>query len=286
MFLYYLLLSKKLQSLAKGVKPGINRNDVYNLTFAAPTLPEQKRIVAILDEAFAGIDKAIANTERNLENARELFESFLNEVFTKAEEDCDSKPMGEIAELIDSLHKTPRYITEGGFPMIRVTDLKGGLLNLKTARRVDQATFEEFSKRHKPEIGDLILSRVGTYGVPVVVETDEPFCLGQNTVFITPTVKSHWLYFYIMSASAKSQIDQFVAGTTQPTISLKNIRSIMVPIPETIEQEKQVLNIQSVKAMVNDLEFNLKSKLKALQELKQSILHKAFSGELTSDPIH
>ena len=76
-FLYHCLQSLNLTSLAKGVKPGINRNDVYRLQFAFPPLPEQKRIVAILDEAFAGIATAIANTEKNLANARELFGSHL-----------------------------------------------------------------------------------------------------------------------------------------------------------------------------------------------------------------
>jgi type I restriction enzyme S subunit len=78
MFLYHCLKSLQLTRLAKGVKPGLNRNEVYRIEFAFPPLSEQKRIVAILDEAFEGIDTAVANTEKNLANARELFESSLD----------------------------------------------------------------------------------------------------------------------------------------------------------------------------------------------------------------
>ena len=81
-FLYHLLKRLELPMLADGVKPGINRNRVYDLEAAFPPLPEQKRIVAILDEAFAGIDRAIANTEKNLVNAREIFKSHLNSVLS------------------------------------------------------------------------------------------------------------------------------------------------------------------------------------------------------------
>jgi type I restriction enzyme S subunit len=77
LFLFYLLSKLNLPKLAKGVKPGINRNDVYSLTASIPPLPEQNRIVAILDKVFLTIDKAKANAEKNLANAKELFESYL-----------------------------------------------------------------------------------------------------------------------------------------------------------------------------------------------------------------
>jgi type I restriction enzyme S subunit len=82
-FLYYLLTTLDLPRLAKGVKPGINRNEVYSQTVKIPPLPEQQRIVGILDEAFDGIATAKANAEKNLQNARALFESHLNSVFTQ-----------------------------------------------------------------------------------------------------------------------------------------------------------------------------------------------------------
>ncbi len=99
-FLYNLLQTLELPKLAKGVKPGINRNEVYSIRVKIPPLPEQQRIVAILDEAFEGIATATANAEKNLANARELFESTLQTVFTSKGNTWEEKTLGEIANVI------------------------------------------------------------------------------------------------------------------------------------------------------------------------------------------
>jgi len=97
-FLYYLLTTLELTKLAKGVKPGINRNEVYSLTTNVPPLAEQQRIVGVLDEAFAGLATAQANAEKNLQNARALFESHLQSVFTQRDKGWVEKKVSEVAK--------------------------------------------------------------------------------------------------------------------------------------------------------------------------------------------
>jgi type I restriction enzyme S subunit len=167
--------------------------------------------------------------------------------------------------------------------MVRVTDIKDGVLNLSNARRVDNSTFVEFSKRHTPKIGDIVLSRVGSYGVPALVESDELFCLGQNTVFIIPQINSQLVYFFLRSPNCQQQIEKFVAGTTQGTISLQSIKKIRVPIPLYSEQITLASEISCVLRKTQSLEIIYRQKIAALKELKQSILQKAFTGELTAD---
>lgn len=288
-FLFHFLKSPKVQqyvinlSARAAGQTGLNKETIEPYLIPLPPLHEQKRIVAILDEAFEGIDRAIANTKKNLTNARELFESYLNVIFTQKGDGWIEKQLGDIAELIDSLHKTPSYIDEGGFPMVRVTDIKDGVLNLTNARRVDEATFVEFSKRHTPKLGDIVFSRVGSYGVPALVQSDVLFCLGQNTVFIIPKIDSQLLYFFLRSPNSQEQIEKFVAGTTQGTISLRSIKLIRVPIPPSSEQVDLAANLNSVLIETQRLEAVYQQKLAALNELKQSILQKAFTGELTVD---
>jgi type I restriction enzyme S subunit len=244
-----------------------------------PPLPEQQRIVAILDEAFAAIAKAKANAEQNLKNAKELFESFLQGVFENKGQGWEEKKLAEVADLIDSLHTTPKYTTEG-YPMVRVTDIKPGFLNLSKTKKVEKKTFDNFSKRYTPKIGDIVLSRVGSYGVSAIVNTNEPFCLGQNTVFLIPKINSNYFYYFLNSAYAKKQIDKMVAGTTQPTISLKSIKEISVPQPNSKEQKIIVEKIEALSTETKRLEVIYTQKLSDLEELKKSILQKAFSGEL------
>lgn len=109
-FLFYLLSQLDLPKLAKGVKPGINRNDVYSISFPIPPLSEQKQIVSILDNAFAAIDQAKANVERNLQNAKELFQSQLNEIFSQKGDGWDIKQLQEVCEVKDGTHDSPKYV--------------------------------------------------------------------------------------------------------------------------------------------------------------------------------
>lgn len=104
-FLFYLLLSKEFTEYAitgsiRAGMPKINRNHLFNFTTYIPLLPEQKRIVAILDEAFEGIDRAIANTEKNLANAREIFESYLNAIFTQKGDDWVETKLGKLCHKV------------------------------------------------------------------------------------------------------------------------------------------------------------------------------------------
>lgn len=100
-FLYYLLSTLNLPSLAKGVKPGINRNEVYALPVKVPLLAEQRRIVAILDEAFDGIATAKANAEKNLRNAREVYAAHVQSIFSRTGAGWTTKTLDQISTNLD-----------------------------------------------------------------------------------------------------------------------------------------------------------------------------------------
>lgn len=134
----------------------------------------------------------------------------------------------DVAEVIDSLHKTPSY-TNSGFPMVRVTDVKYGELQLDKTLKVDEATFSEFSRRYTPKPGDIVITRVGTYGVSAQVK-DINFCLGQNTAAIIPKlINPRYLYAALNSSFLRGQIESSVVGSTQKTISLKCIKALKIP---------------------------------------------------------
>ena len=144
--------------------------------------------------------------------------------------------LDEVATIIDSLHKTPTY-SDAGHPMIRVMDVQGGFLRVTDALRVSDNVFEEFTRRYKPKRGDIVFSRVGSYGNASYVNTDEPFCLGQNTALISPAINGRFLHLFLQTADARRQIDELVVGSTQKTISLKSIAALQIPIPPRDELE-------------------------------------------------
>lgn len=261
-------------------QPQITRKSLDPIEISYPeSLQEQRRIVKIINEAFGSIAKAKENAEKNLQNTSNLYLSFQYSVFLNDDKRWNESKLGTIADLIDSLHTTPKYNDEG-VPMVRVTDIKQGILNLSQTKKVTNSTYEEFSKRHKPKKGDIVFSRVGSYGVSSYVNSDEPFCLGQNTVFIVPKEDSKFIFYFLGSPNSKEQIDRLVAGTTQPTISLKSIKEIIVPCPSKKEKQQIIEKIDFVNAEIKKLESVYQQKLTDIEELKKSILNKAFRGNL------
>jgi type I restriction enzyme S subunit len=147
-----------------------------------------------------------------------------------------TRRLDEVATIIDSLHKTPAY-SEQGLPMVRVTDIKGGFLDLSGTLKVADDVFVEFTRRHRPQRGDIVFSRVGTYGNASYVAGDAPFCLGQNTALIHPSINSRFLHYCLQSPAVREQIEHSVVGSTQKTISLKSISALQIPVPPDPELE-------------------------------------------------
>lgn len=181
----------------------------------------------------------------------------------------DIVKLDELVDVIDSLHKTPKYVNIG-IPMIRVKDLYEGYFNISTPVYVTEEVYEEFSKKHKPKYGDILFSRVGSYGITSYVISREKFCLGQNTVVITnydEAINCKYLYYNMISSSVKNQIEMSVTGSTQKTISLKSIRGFNITLPP-IQEQKAIAHILSTL----DEKIETKNQInKKLEEMAQAI---------------
>jgi len=243
--------------------------DILNINLNLPPLKEQQRIVAKLDAVFNKIDDVKKNTELNLNNIKSFFQKYVDLVIDKGE----TKNISDVAELIDSLHTTPKKYLDKGYPMVRITDVKTGPLSFKKVKRVDKKTFEQFSKRHTPKIGDIIYSRVGaSYGVSSYVINNQDFCLGQNTVFIVPKINPKFLYYFLNSKIAKSQYDSMVAGGAQPTISLKSIKKVALKVPEKKIQQEIVLKIDLILEYKDNIVKYYQGKINLLKNLREAVL--------------
>ena len=289
-FLYHCLKFLQLPKLAKGVKPGINRNDVYRIIFSFPSLSEQKRIVAILDDVFARIDDAIANTEKNLTNARELFESYLSDVFSRKGKGWIEKKLSTVVEPDCSLSYgivQPGKEYEGGLPVARPTDLKAKTIHLSNLKRIDPLLADSY-QRTKLNGGELLLCVRGSTGV-VSIAADE--LKGSNVTrgivpirFDQELVYQSFGYYMLISKPIQDQIKEQTYGAALMQINIRDLRKVLVFFPKQ-QEEQQILikKLSQIEEKAQRLEAIYQQKLTALNELKQSILQKAFTGELTAD---
>jgi type I restriction enzyme, S subunit len=292
-FLKYMLLSKFMQDRihAKGTGAtvkGIKAQLLKKVKISFPrSLPEQKRIVSIVDEAFEAIDIAIDNTKQNLTNARELFDSYLNAIFTQKGDGWEWVTLSEITtDITDGDHQPPPK-SESGIPFITISNInkQDRTVDFSNTFKVSSEYFNKLKHNKKPRQGDILYTVTGSYGIPVVVDHALDFCFQRHIGLIRPDLEtnSKCLYYMLLSRHLLNQADECATGTAQKTVSLSGLRRFSVPKIPKEQQETIVAELDILSEQICRLEAIYQQKLTALNELKQSILHKAFTGELTAD---
>ena len=283
-YLFYALKLLNLQKLAKGVKPGVNRNDVYALKIPMPPLPEQKRIVVTLDEGFEGIEAAVANAEKNLANARELFEIYLNSVFLEKGVGRTEKSFSEICEITSRLvdPREPEFIDLLHLGAGNIVSLTGEVVDVKTAR-------EEGLKSGK----FLFDSTMVLYSKirPYLMKACRPEFSGLCSADVYPLLPNQqhldrdFLFYMLMS---RGFTDYAIAGSDRagmPKVNRDYLFRYKTWLPPVAEQKQLASKLDSTSGECRRLEAIYLQKLASLGELKQVILHKAFAGELTTRDV-
>jgi type I restriction enzyme, S subunit len=286
MFLYYLLSRLDLPSLATGVKPGINRNNVYNIDIKTPPFPEQKRIVSILDRAFADIEKARANAEQNLKNARELFDSYLQKVFTEKGDGWEEEVLNTNVKFIDYRGRTPKK-TEAGLRLITAKNVRPGYLQRDPEEFVAPDSYDGWMTRGIPLKGDVLFTTEAPLGYVAQLDTDEKVVFAQRIITLQPNrnrINETFLKYMIQSEPIQRSILDQGTGATVKGIKAKLLKLIKIYYPKRLDDQKNIaLKLDELNQKTKDLESIYTKKIAALDELKKSLLQKAFSGELTKE---
>lgn len=249
-------------------------------------LSVQQRIVAILDQAFEGIAKARANAEQNLQNARALFESHLQSVFTQRGEGWVESNLDKVCDLITcGVAATPKYVDEAvGVPFLSAQNVRDGEVVLDKFRHVSIEFHRELTKKNKPTKGDVLYSRVGSkFGEAGVVEHDFEFSVYVSLTLIKPKpliLNSYFLKHYLNSAFVKSIALKSISSSGVPNLNVKDVRQFPIKLPSLSNQEKFVQEINKLRVETQRLEALYQRKIACLDELKKSLLQQAFSGAL------
>ena len=282
-FVEYYLNSISLQPYVSGMaQPKLNQKALNSIPIPMPPIAEQKRIVAILDEAFEGCDRAISNTENNLANAREIFESYLNAIFTEKGNGWEEKKLEDICSITSKL-VDPRQSDFLDLPHIgagNIIPLTGGIIEVKTAR-------EEELKSGKFLFDEtmVLYSKIRPY----LMKACRPDFSGLCSADVYPLLPNDgqldrdFLFHLLMS---RNFTDYAISGSDRagmPKVNRDHLFRYSIWIPNLLEQIKIVQKIDEIARETQRLEAIYRQKLTALKELKQSILQKAFTGELTAD---
>jgi type I restriction enzyme S subunit len=290
-FLYYFLSTKVEESLriaAGAAQPNLSTEQINNFEIPLPPLPEQQLIVAILDEAFAAIAKAKANAQQNLQNAKELFESYLQGVFENKGEGWEKKTLGEIGKVIGGYSfKSTDFEKEGKYQVLRMGNVRPGIIRENENPVFINKLDESVLKRALLLPNDVIITQTGTknkrdYGFTVIIE-NENYLLNQRISAIRFS-KNYLPKFFLYYSWTNLFKDQYFANETgtvgQGNVGIGAITEAIIPVVSLKTQQAIVQKLDSLNAETKKLESIYQQKIKNLEELKKSVLQKAFSGGL------
>ena len=259
------------------------------LEIPIPPLPEQQRIVSILDEAFAAIAKAKANAEQNLRNAKELFESYLQGVFENKGEGWEEKSLEELVDERCTLSYgivQPGDEYADGLPVIRPTDLTEKFIKVKGLKRVDPKLADGY-KRTKLDGNELLLCVRGSTGVvSIALKELEGANVTRGIVpirFDRKIINQEFGYYLLISNYIQKQIKAKTYGAALMQINIGDLRKVRTPYPLLTDQQTILQKLHSLSAATKRLEAIYQQKINDLEEMKKSILQKAFNGGLHYD---
>jgi type I restriction enzyme S subunit len=289
-FVFHLLKDFDLQRFASGTGvPTLNRNFVHDEAVSVPALPEQRRIVGILDEAFEGIATAKANAEKNLQNARALFESHLQSVFTQRGEGWEEKPLADLCDIKHGFAFKSEFFTDSGDYVL----LTPGNFYESGGYR-DRGEKQKYYSGEIPDgfvlsKGDLLVAMTeqaaGLLGSPVLIPESDKFLHNQRLGLVTKKPGVPWtneFFFHVFNTHAvRKAIHDSASGVKVRHTSPTKIGDVVVFFPTSIAQQRAIVStLTDLEAETTRLASIYQQKLAALDELKKSLLHQAFSGEL------
>lgn len=297
--------------------PGVSRKDIYSIDVSIPPVPEQLRIIAKLETILAKVETcrermnkiplilkrfrqsvlAAASSGRltsewrkqNKDSAAADYTQEAISDFPILPETWIWQPLAALCEkIVDCPHSTPKW-TNTGRLCVRTTNFKPGFLDLTETRYVSDETFRERILRVKPQTGDILYSREGgILGIACMIPKGVELCLGQRMMLFRPhnsftgALLMHWLN----SPAIVHRVQDLTGGSASPHLNVKDIKNLPTPVPPLAEQHEIVRRVEALFKIAECIEERYKKAKSHVDKLTQSILAKAFRGELVSQDLN
>lgn len=283
-FLFYFLSTKVEESLriaAGAAQPNLSTEQINNFEIPLPPLPEQQRIVAILDEAFAAIAKAKANAQQNLKNAKELFDSYLQKVLS--DKKWETKTIGDVCEKVE-YGSSSKSKEVGKIAVLRMGNIQNGRFVWDKLVYSDD---EEDNKQYLLKYNDVLFNRTNSpelVGKTAIYKGEMPAIFAGYLIRLHRKEKlldADYLNYYLNSEMAMEYGKTVViSSVNQANINGTKLKGYPIPCSPLNEQQTIVQKLDALSAQTKKLEAIYQQHLNDLDELKKSVLQKAFRGEL------
>lgn len=245
-----------------------------------PSLPEQERIVARIEELFSELDKSVETLKKTKAQLAVYRQAVLKEAFDV----CDKVVTVDYVcqHITDGDHMPPPK-SANGIPFIMISNINNNCICWENTAFVNKDYYNNIDVKRKPKIGDVLYTVTGSFGIPVLVDFDREFCFQRHIALLRPNEKiSHkFLYYAMQEPQVYAQASKKATGTAQKTVGLGVLRKIEIPFVDSIETQKNiVVNLESRLSVCDSIEKTVATALQEAEAMRQSILKQAFEGRL------
>jgi type I restriction enzyme S subunit len=272
-YLYYFFTSPYFQNFIKGVgsraaQAGFNKDDLKNAVIPLVSLDEQRKIASMLDK----VSDLIAKRRQQLDKLDEMVKARFVEMFGAEQRQTT---VSDICTIItDGTHQPPKFIP-AGIPFLFVSNIVSNQITYETEKYISEETYHDLIKRTPIELGDILLSTVGSYGHPAIVKEDKKFLFQRHIAYLKPNHKmilSEYLHSALLSYDVQRQIEEKVKGVAQKTLNLSEIRKIRLPIPSMDSQYHFCQFVEQTEKTKNTISHSLEK----LETLKKALMQEYF----------
>lgn len=291
---YYALQSVNIPNL------GYRRHFPLFNKFSIPLPPfaEQQRIVDRIESLFAKLDEAKEKAQAVVDSfetrkAAILHKAFTGELTAKWREEhgvgmesWEVRTLDSVCSSIFDGDHMPPPKAESGIPFLVISNVNTGHLTFENTRFVPQEYYDTLSDTRKPQLGDVLYTLVGSFGIPVVVNSKRPFCFQRHMALLRPIdVSPQFLWYILQTPEMYDKASSIATGTAQLTVPIKGLRAMTIPRPKIAEQVEIVRILDGFFAREQSAKEAAEIVLDQIELMKKSIFARAFRGELgTNDP--
>lgn len=277
-YLWYLTNDEDFWEKGGTAQPYVRVPETLARRVCLPPLEEQRAIADFLDTETARIDTLIAKKRRMIDLLDERFDCHVRQRLADA---GPVLPLKRRWRVVDCKHRTPEYIDDG-YPVVSPGDVSPGRLDLARAHRfVGEADFRDLADPiRKPRRGDIIYSRNASIGVAAYVDTDAPFCMGQDVCLVTSANQDQLYLAYVLNSVGVDQLDAQKIGSTFSRVNVAQIVDLEIPSPPPAIQHRLAQEFDEKRRRHDRTVTRLRQQIALLQEHRQALITAAVTGEL------
>lgn len=258
----------------------LTQAQMQRILVPVPDIEEQKRIVAKIEELFSDLDNGVETLKKAKQQLAVYRQAVLKEAFSSCTKTVTVESVCQ--HVTDGDHMPPPK-TKDGIPFIMISNIENHIIDWSDTAFVGNEYYNNIDDKRRPSKGDVLYTVTGSYGISVLINFEKKFCFQRHIALLRPknNINQKFLYYAMQEPGVYSQATKGATGTAQKTVGLAVLRNIHIPFCDDVDTQIEIVNdIEAKMSLYDSIEKTVDTALQQAEAMRQSILKKAFEGEL------